>query len=111
MVGCLAQDVMTLPLKAAGAKHRLTNQPHNLSRIDPMPGLTPQLLADRLGNVVGDQHLGQGGRRSGPFGLPQLVNLALLERLTTQVEELVDLLGGRLVTQQINLKGQVDRNR
>jgi hypothetical protein len=47
-----------LPLKAAGTKQRLAEQPDDLGRVDPMPGLPPQLLADRLSDRIGDQHLG-----------------------------------------------------
>jgi hypothetical protein len=76
-----------------------------------MAGLAPQLLADRLSDRIRDQHLGQGRRRGGPPSLPQLIDLAFLERLATQVEELVDLVGRRLIAEQIDLKGQVDDNR
>ena len=99
-----------LPLKAAGTKQRVGEQPDDLGRVDPMAGLAPQLLADRLSDRIRDQHLGQGRRRGRPPSLPQLIDLALLERLATQVEELVDLVGGRLLPEQVDLKGQVDDN-
>jgi hypothetical protein len=97
-------------LKAAGAKQRVADQADDLGRVDPMASLAPQLLADGLSDRIRDQHLGQGRRRGRPPGLPQLIDLALLERLATQVKELVDLVGGRLLAEQVDLKGQVDDN-
>jgi hypothetical protein len=98
------------PLKAAGAKQRVAEQPDDLGRVDPKAGLAPQLLADRLSDRIRDRHLGQGRWRGGPPSLPELIDLALLERLATQVEELVDLVGGRLIAEQVDLKGEVDDN-
>jgi len=49
-------------LKAAGAKQRVADQADDLGRVDPMAGLAPQLLADRLSDRIRDRHLGQRRR-------------------------------------------------
>ena len=67
-------------MKSAGAKQRVADQADDLGRVDPMTGLAPQVLADRLRHWIRNQHLGEGGRRGGPPSLPQLIDLAFLDR-------------------------------
>jgi hypothetical protein len=65
-----------LTLQAARAEHHITEQPDDLGRIDPMTGLPPQLLADRLRDriqqasvtVRAPAAIGQVACYAGPFG-------------------------------------------